>query len=85
MTKLRSLLLLVTFCQFKKQRSEYQQLHRYTGYRGESRAAATSKMERFVIIVNGWKPLDAAEALDPPLMFLALSVLEIMFGSLVAL
>ena len=44
--------------------------------RGESRAAATSKMERFVIIVNGWKPLtiitkrsilDVAGALDPPL------------------
>ena len=25
--------------------------------RGGSRTAATSKMERFVIIVNGWKPL----------------------------
>ena len=25
------------------------------GTRGGSRAAATSKMERFVIIVNGWK------------------------------
>ena len=25
--------------------------------RGGSRAAATSKMERFVIIVNCWKPL----------------------------
>ena len=24
--------------------------------RGGSRAAVTSKMERFVIIVNGWKP-----------------------------
>ena len=44
--------------------------------RGASRAAATSKMERFVIIVNGWKPLtiiakrlilDVAAALDPPL------------------
>ena len=43
---------------------------------GGSRAAATSKMERFVIIVNSWKPLtiitkhstlDVAEALDPPL------------------
>ena len=39
-------------------------------------AAATSKMEHFVIIVNGWKLLtiitkssilDAAAALDPPL------------------
>ena len=44
--------------------------------RGGSRTAATSKMERFVIIVNGWKPLaiitkrsilDVAAALDPPL------------------
>ena len=43
--------------------------------RGRSRAAATSKTERFVI-VNGWKPvtiitkcsiLDIAAALDPPL------------------
>ena len=43
---------------------------------GGSRAAATSKMERFVIIVNGWKPLtfmtkrsilDVAAALDPRL------------------
>ena len=42
-----------------------------------SRTAATSKMERFVIIVNGWKPLtiitkrsilDVAAALDPPLI-----------------
>ena len=45
--------------------------------RDGSRAAATSKMERFVIIVNGWKPLtiitkhsilDAAAVLDPPLI-----------------
>ena len=45
--------------------------------RGGSRAAATSKMERFVIIVNGWKPLtiiakhsilDVAAVLDPPLI-----------------
>ena len=44
--------------------------------RGGSRAAATSKMERFVIIVNGCKPLtiitkrsilDVAAVLDPPL------------------
>ena len=44
--------------------------------RGGSRAAATSKMEGFVILVNGWKPLtiitqrsilDVAAALDPPL------------------
>ena len=31
--------------------------------RDGSRAAATSKMEHFVIIVNGWKP-----ALDTPLL-----------------
>ena len=44
--------------------------------RGGSRTAATSKMEHFVIIVNGWKPLtiiinssilDVAAVLDPPL------------------
>ena len=44
--------------------------------RDGSRTAATSKMERFVIIINGWKPLaiitkrcimDVAAALDPPL------------------
>ena len=45
--------------------------------RGGSKAAATSKMECFVTIVNGWKPLtiitrhsilDVAAALDPPLV-----------------
>ena len=45
--------------------------------RGGSRAAATSNMERFVIIVNGWKPLiittkrsilDVTVALDSPLV-----------------
>ena len=45
--------------------------------RDESRTAATSKMERFVIIVNGWKPLtiitkcsilDVAAVLVPPLV-----------------
>ena len=45
--------------------------------RGGSRAAATLKMERFVIIVNGWTPLtittkrsilDVAAARDPPLI-----------------
>ena len=35
-------------------------------YRGGSRAAATSNMERFVIIVNSI--LDIAAALDPPLV-----------------
>ena len=47
-----------------------------TGHRGGSRTVATSKMERFVIIVNGWKPLtiitkrsilDVAVVLDPSL------------------
>ena len=45
--------------------------------RSGSRAAAASKMECFLIIVNGWKPLtiitkhpilDAAAAVDPPLI-----------------
>ena len=44
--------------------------------RGGSRTAGTSRMEHFVIIVNGWKPwtiitkssiLDVAAVLDPPL------------------
>ena len=44
--------------------------------RGGSRTAATSKMKRFVIIVNGFQPLtiipngsilDVAAVLDPPL------------------
>ena len=47
-----------------------------SGSRGGSRTAATSKVEMFVIIVNGWKPLtiitksstlDVAAVLDPPL------------------
>ena len=45
--------------------------------RGGSRTVATSKMERFAIIVNGFQPLtiitkrsilDVAAALDPPLV-----------------
>ena len=49
----------------------------FTMLRGGSRAVATSKMERFVIIVNGFQPLTiitkrsilhVAAALDPPLM-----------------
>ena len=48
-------------------------------FRDGSRAAATSKMEHFVIIVNGSQPLtiiakpsilDVVTALDPPLIFL---------------
>ena len=48
--------------------------------RGGSRAGATSNMERFVIIVNDWKPitiitkrsiLNVAAALDPPLTTVA--------------
>ena len=48
-------------------------------FRGGSRATARSKMEGFVIIVNGFQPLttitrrsilDVAAALDPPLLLL---------------
>ena len=48
-------------------------------FRGGSRAAATSKMEHFVIIVNGFQSLtiitkrsilDVAAALDPPLLLI---------------
>ena len=47
----------------------------WINFRGGSRTAATSKMELFVIIVNGWKPLtiitkssilDVAAVLDQP-------------------
>ena len=52
-------------------------LHFFTICRGGSRAAATSKIERFAIIVNVFQPLtiitkrsilDVAAALDPPLL-----------------
>ena len=53
------------------------QLIAYLIIRGGSRTAGTSKMEHFVIIVNGWKPLtiitkrsilDVTAVLDPPLI-----------------
>ena len=52
-------------------------------FRSGSRTAATAKMELFVIIVNGSKPLtiitkcsilDVAAVLDPPLPFGIISV-----------
>ena len=57
--------------------SAYQWTSFYIIGRGGSRAAATSKIERFVIIVNGFQPLisitkhsilDVAAAIDPPLI-----------------
>ena len=57
--------------------------------RGGSRTAATSKMELFVIIVNGWKPLtiitkssilDVAAVLDSP-MRVACLILTLLFIS----
>ena len=56
----------------------YLSCHLHYTFRGGSRAAATSKMECFAIIVNGWKPLtiitkhsilDVAAALDLPQTF----------------
>ena len=56
-------------------------LRKFLLCRGGSRAAATSKMKCFVIIVNGFQPLtiftkrsilDVAAALDPPLLWLHL-------------
>ena len=53
--------------------------------RGGSKTAATSKIELFVIILNGWKPLtiitkcsifDAAAALDPPLKVISQHVIN---------
>ena len=56
-------------------------------HRGRSRATATSKMERFVVIVNGFQPLtiitkrsilDVAVALDLPLThkYLLISLIQ---------
>ena len=53
-------------------------------FRGGYRAAATSKMELFVIIFNGFQPLtiitkrsilDVPVALDPPLMLLYILII----------
>ena len=66
----------ITFCH----------IHVYLTTRGGSRAAATSKMESFMIIVNGFHQLtiitkrsilDVAVALDPPLTTLLLHSNEI--------
>ena len=55
----------------------------YNSIRGGSRTTATSKVELFVIIVNGWKPLiiipksstlDVAAVLNPPLSICVLSI-----------
>ena len=60
----------------RKSKSHRKYFAKESGNRGGSTAAATSKMERFVIIVNDWKPLtiitkrsilDVAAVLDPPL------------------
>ena len=57
--------------------------------RGGSRAAATSKMDCFLIIVNGFQPLtiitkhsilDVAAALDPPLLVKILAPSTLLFS-----
>ena len=70
---------LATFCLLIMSHLSFvftQILNRLTSLRDGSRAAATSKMERFVIKVNGFQPLTIitkrsilvfAAALDPPL------------------
>ena len=73
-------------CAYKKQRNYCLKLLKKSKKnfinnctRGGSGTAATSKMERFVITVNGWKPLaivtkrsilNVAAVLDPPLTML---------------
>ena len=58
----------------------YKVVERHTVVIGGSRTAATSKMEYFLITVNGFQPvtiitkcsiLDVAAVLDPPLVVLA--------------
>ena len=60
-----------------KTRMMHRLLEKVDMIRGGSRTATTSKMEHFVIIVNGWKPLtiitkssilDVAAVLGPPLV-----------------
>ena len=55
-------------------------------FRGGSRTPATSKVELFVIIVYGWKPLtiitksstlDVATVLDPPLILQLFTISEV--------
>ena len=55
--------------------------------RGRSRTAATSKMQLFVIIVNGYQPLtiitkcsilDVAAVLDPSLKIVLLRLIELL-------
>ena len=57
-------------------RNSLRKIWQNTRFRGGSKAGATSRMKRFVIIVNGFHPLtiitkrsilDVAVALDPPL------------------
>ena len=57
----------------------------YIHYRGGNRTATTYKMERFVIIVNDWKPLtvitkrsilDVTAVLDPPLFCILRALLQ---------
>ena len=66
-----------SYFNFRKLALDIPQGKMYIIYRGGSRTAATSKMESFVIIVNGWKPLtiitkcsilDVAAVVDPPLI-----------------
>ena len=57
-----------------REKNEVKKRERLILFRGGSRTAATSKIERFVIIVNGFQPLtinrkrsvfDVAAVLDP--------------------
>ena len=65
--------------------SRWKALQLMCTYRGGSRAVATSKMERFVIIVNGFQPLtivtkhsilDVAGALDPRMLIVGEDLLR---------
>ena len=60
-------------------------------FRGRSRTVATSKMEHFVIIVNGWKPLtiitkrsilDVAVVLDPSIFDVIICLFSFLAESL---
>ena len=67
--------------------------HMVTTCRSGSRTAATSKMELFVIIINGFQPLtiitkrsilDVAAVLDPPLTYILRFCVKYVVDSLIA-
>ena len=69
----------LVYCEFFDWRSSIYRFSIFIVFRGSSSITATSKMERFVLIVNGWSPLtvitkcsilDVTAIVDPHLILL---------------